>query len=63
MGFDVSEEAASEASCTASAATKLLNALMPAVLKAFASGVGEVAMPLVPFAVAYVARLKMLAKR
>lgn len=63
MGLEVSDDAASEAGAASAAAAGLLDQLMPAVLKAFRSGRSEVAMPLVPFVLAYVARLKMLAKR
>ncbi len=63
MGIEVDGEAAQEASEATDAATKLLDQLLPAVLKAFRTAREEVALPLVPFLTAYVARLKMLHKR
>lgn len=63
IGFEVDDEASREASAAAADANRLLEALTPAVLQAFASGIETVAMPLVPFISAYVARLKTLHKR
>lgn len=63
MGFEVDDEAGREAQAAMAAAGKLLEALTPAVLAAFCSGLEAVAMPLAPFISAYVARLKTLSKR
>ncbi|GFR43596.1 hypothetical protein Agub_g4693, partial [Astrephomene gubernaculifera] len=63
VGFPVSEEAASEAARASEAAAGMLSQLFPAVLAAFKSSCDEVALPLLPFMGAYVARLKGLAKR
>lgn len=63
LGFAVNDDAASEVSRASATASALLNQLFPALLAAFGSGVDEVALPLLPFMVAYVTRLKGLAKR
>jgi exportin-T len=63
MGFSVNDEASQEATAAGDAALQLLDALTPAVLQAFGTGIDCLAMPLVPFISAYVARLKTLAKR
>ncbi|GBF91404.1 exportin [Raphidocelis subcapitata] len=63
VGFEVDDDAGREATAVVEAATRLLEQLTPAVLQAFACGLEAVAMPLVPFINAYVARLKMLARR
>ena len=63
MGFSVNDEASQEATAAGDAALQLLEALTPAVLQAFGTGIDCLAMPLVPFISAYVARLKTLAKR
>jgi exportin-T len=63
VGFEVDDDAGREATAVVDAATQLLDQLTPAVLQAFACGLEAVAMPLVPFINAYVARLKMLARR
>jgi hypothetical protein len=63
VGFEVDDEAGREATAVVEAAARLLEQLTPAVLQAFACGLEAVAMPLVPFINAYVARLKTLAKR
>ncbi|GIL47531.1 hypothetical protein Vafri_4333, partial [Volvox africanus] len=63
VGFAVSDDAASEASRASETAARMLSQLFPAVLAAFKSSCDDVALPLLPFMVAYVARLKGLAKR
>ncbi len=63
MGFSVSDDAAAEAGRASEAASAMLSQLFPAVLAAFKSSCDEVALPLLPFLGAYVARLKGLAKR
>ncbi|MEW5306130.1 MAG: hypothetical protein WDW36_008620 [Sanguina aurantia] len=63
MGFDVGDEAAVEANGAAALAASLMAALFPPVLAAFMSEDEEVSGPLLPFLVAYVARLKALHKR
>jgi exportin-T len=63
MGFAINDEASQEANAAAEAALQLLDVLTPAIIQAFCSGVLVVAMPLVPFISAYVARLKALSKR
>lgn len=63
VGLEVDDAAGREAASVVGAATSLLEQLTPAVLQAFACGLEAVAMPLVPFINAYVARLKLLARR
>ena len=63
VGFAVPDEAAGEAARAVEAAGGMLAALFPAVLAAFGSGCDDVALPLLPFMSAYVARLKGLARR
>jgi hypothetical protein len=63
VGFSVSDDAAAEAGRASEAASAMLSQLFPAVLAAFKSSCDEVALPLLPFLGAYVARLKGLAKR
>lgn len=63
MGFDVNDEAAVEATNASALASSLMAALFPPVLAAFMSEDEEISGPLLPFLVAYVARLKALHKR
>jgi hypothetical protein len=59
----VDDEAVQEASAACNLAMQLLAQLFPALLAAFQSDVDEVALPLVPFMMAYVNRLKNVQKR
>ena len=58
----VDADASSEAGAACAAAADLLDALLPAVLAALASGVDEVSAAVAPFLLAYVARLRTVHK-
>ena len=63
VGLAVDSEAAGEAAAACRAAAALLDALFPAVLAALRAGSDEVAAAVVPFLLAYVARLRAAHKR
>lgn len=63
VGLAVDAEASSDAAAACSGASALLDALFPAVLAALRAGHDEVAAAVVPFLLAYIARLRALQKR
>lgn len=63
VGLAVDAEASADASAACAGASGMLDALFPAVLAALRAGHDEVAAAVVPFLLAYVARLRAVQKR
>lgn len=63
MGLSVGDEAAEEVQVASSLGSQQMQALFPALLSAFHSGLDDVALPLMPFMHTYIARLKVQLKR
>ncbi|KAI7842372.1 hypothetical protein COHA_004011 [Chlorella ohadii] len=63
VGLEVDAEASADAASACAGASALLDALFPAVLAALRAGQDEVAAAVVPFLLAYIARLRALQKR